>query len=69
MFTAYEGMEVRKIKKQEKQENVIQNKIQDFKTTIFFQKENFTIILPVQWEACENSTLLSLCLAKGAVGV
>jgi hypothetical protein len=35
----------------------------------FFKSQNSTIILPVKWEMCEKSTFLSLCLAKGTVGV
>jgi hypothetical protein len=34
---AYKGMEGRKIKVMTKQENLVQNKIQDFKNTISFK--------------------------------
>jgi hypothetical protein len=44
MFWAYEGIEGRKIKiKNEKEKNVTQNKIQDFKSTIFFPKKKIPL--------------------------
>jgi hypothetical protein len=49
-------------------ENLMQNKIQDYKNT-FFKNQNSTISLPVNWEVCKKSTFLSLYPAKGAVGV
>jgi hypothetical protein len=52
-----------------KNENKRKTKIQDSKTFFFSKKQNSTISLPVKWEVCERSTLLSLRLAKGAVGV
>jgi hypothetical protein len=65
---AYEGMGERKNKKYMEMENVMQNKIRDFKNT-FFQKPNSTTSLPVKWEVCRKSTFLSLCLAKATVSV
>jgi hypothetical protein len=35
----------------------------------FFKNQKSTIRLPVKWIVWEKSTFLSLCLAKGAVGV
>jgi hypothetical protein len=66
VFRVYEGMEGRKNKQKEK----IQYKIK-YKTSKihFFKDQNSTISLPVKWEVCEKSTYLSLCLAKGTVGV
>jgi hypothetical protein len=46
----------------------MQNKIQDLENT-FFKNQNSIISLPVKWEVRDNSTFLSLCLAKGTVGV
>jgi hypothetical protein len=67
IFRAYEGMKGRKNTNNEmKKENIIQNKIQDFK---IFEKKNSTISLPVKYEVCEKSTFHSLCLANGVVGV
>jgi hypothetical protein len=49
-------------------ENLIQNKIEDFKNT-FFKSLNSTINLSVKCEVCERNTFISLCLAKEMVGV
>jgi hypothetical protein len=34
-----------------------------------FFNQNSTISLPVKWEVFDKSTFLSLCLAKGVVGI
>jgi hypothetical protein len=49
-------------------ENLIQNKILDFKIH-FFQKPKFHYKPTCEMGSCEKSTFLSLCLAKGTVGV
>jgi hypothetical protein len=66
---AYKEMEEETIK-------IMKLKIGKCNTTFKFKKklyilkkQNSTISLPVKWEVCEKSTFLSLCLAKGAVGV
>jgi hypothetical protein len=65
IFRFYEGTKGKKNTNKEmtKQENVIQNKTQNFKI-----KKN-TISVPVKYEVCEKSAFHSLCLVKGAVGV
>jgi hypothetical protein len=62
---AYEGMEGRKDTNKEMKK--MQYKIKYKASKIHFL--NPTISLPVKWEVCEKSTFLSLCVAKGAVGV
>jgi hypothetical protein len=53
-------MEGRKKERNEKKkENLVQNKIQDFKNIFFFKSQNFTISLPVKREVCEKITFLS----------
>jgi hypothetical protein len=68
-FRAYEGMEGRENKVIIKYENLglIQNTKLKFKNT--FKKKNYTLSLPVKWGVHEKSTFLSLCLAKGTIGV
>jgi hypothetical protein len=43
--------------------------MQYFKNTFLFINQNSTVSLLGNWEVCENSTFLRLCLTKGTVDV
>jgi hypothetical protein len=62
MFRAYEGIEGRKIKiKKLKVENVIQNKIQDFKRTLKKIKKGDSTTRLVRRGKCVTGTHFSVC--------